>query len=169
MVDAGEEGFRQWVALRRAPLRRSAYLMCGDWHLADDLVQEAMWRLFAVWDRVVRRGDPEAYARRILVRLVIDHRRHRSRREVPVAVVPDEPAEVNLPDLPDIGEVLAGLPPRQRATLVLRFWEDFSVNETAAIMGCSAGTVKSTTSKALTHLRTTLASDPHDSAAEELT
>lgn len=131
-----------------------------------------MSRLFAVWDRVARRGDPEAYVRRILVRLVIDHRRHRFRREVPVPTVPDEALDVVPPDFPDIGRALAALPPRQRATLVLRFWEDLSVNETAAIMGCSAGTVKSTTSKALTHLRATLAADHHGdaiAAAEELT
>lgn len=156
-VETDDAAFRTWVAARREPLRRSAFLMCGDWYLADDLVQDTMARLYSVWPRVVRKGDPEAYARRILVRLVVDHRRHRSRREVPYATVPDTEAGYGTDDaLPELAAALAGLAPRQRATVVLRFWEDLSVAETASILGCSPGTVKSTTSKALAHLRTAL-------------
>jgi RNA polymerase sigma-70 factor (sigma-E family) len=156
-VEGGEDGFRAWVAVRREPLRRSVYLMCGDWFLADDVVQDAMTRLFAVWDRVVRRGDPEAYVRRIVVNLLIDHNRRPARREIPRDSMPDRPG-------PDEGEgqrevlvaALAEIAPRQRATLVFRFWEGLSVEETASIMNCSEGTVKSNTSKGLANLRSVL-------------
>lgn len=154
MIESGEDAFRAWVAVRREPLRRSAYLMCGDWYLSDDLVQEAMTRLFAVWHRVTLRGDPEAYARRIVVNLLIDHRRRPSRREVPHEVLP----ETTTPSTDDgrvgrLTSLLAQIAPRQRATLVLRFWEGLSVEETASIMSCSTGTVKSNTSKGLANLR----------------
>ena len=89
MVEGGEDGFRAWVAVRREPLRRSVYLMCGDWYLADDVVQGAMTRLYAVWERVARRGDPEAYARRIVVNLLIDHSRRPARREIPRETLPE--------------------------------------------------------------------------------
>lgn len=162
MVEGGEDGFRAWVAVRREPLRRSVYLMCGDWHLADDVVQDAMTRLYVVWERVARRGDPEPYVRRIVVNLLIDHSRRPARQETPREALP-EAAEADTDDDRRDGLVAAlnGVPPRQRATLVFRFWEGLSVDETASIMNCSTGTVKSNTSKGLANLREILS---HDSA-----
>lgn len=157
MAESGEDGFRAWVAVRREPLRRSVYLMCGDWFLADDVIQDAMTRLFSVWDRVVRRGDPEAYARRIAVNLLIDHNRRPTRREIPRDSIPDQPSPIEPEDQREVlVAALAAVPPRQRAALVLRFWEGLSVEETASIMNCSTGTVKSNTSKGLANLRAVL-------------
>ncbi len=157
MVEGGEDGFRAWVAVRREPLRRSVYLMCGDWYLADDVVQDAMTRLYAVWERVARRGDPEAYARRIVVNLLIDHSRRPARREIPRETLPESAGPGSADDRREVlASALAEVPPRQRATLVLRFWEGLSVEETASIMNCSAGTVKSSTSKGLANLKAIL-------------
>ena len=157
MVEGREDGFRACVAVRREPLRRSVYLMCGDWYLADDVVQDAMTRLYAVWERVARRGDPEAYARRIVVNLLIDHSRRPARRELPSETIPESAGPGSADDRREIlASALAEVPPRQRATLVLRFWEGLSVEETASIMNCSTGTVKSSTSKGLANLRTIL-------------
>ena len=162
MVEGGEDGFRAWVAVRREPLRRSVYLMCGDWYLADDVVQDAMTRLYVVWERVARRGDPEAYVRRIVVNLLIDHSRRPARREVPQQPLPEVAGPATGDDRREVlADALTAVPPRQRATLVLRFWEGLSVDETASIMNCSTGTVKSNTSKGLTNLRAILS---HDSA-----
>jgi len=99
-VSGGQDpDFRAWASARREPLRRTAYLMCGDWYLADDLVQDAMARRYAVWGRVVRTGDPEGYSRRILLNLPIDERRRPwRRREVHRDTLPD-PAPV--PDIDD--------------------------------------------------------------------
>jgi RNA polymerase sigma-70 factor (sigma-E family) len=134
--------------------------MCGDWFLADDLVQDATARVFAVWDRVAERGDPDAYARRIVVNLLIDERRRPwRRREINHEVLPEpRPAPSSSNDLQaDLLAALAQVPPRQRAVLVLRFFEDQTVDDAAAILGCSPGTVKSQTSKGLSNLRAALA------------
>jgi RNA polymerase sigma-70 factor (sigma-E family) len=157
-----DDDFRGWVVARRDPLRRSAFLMCGDWFLADDLVQEAVARVYSVWDRVSLRGNPDAYTRRVVVNLLTDHRRRPWRREVTHAAVPEADRSTHESDTNgDLQAVLlaalATLPARQRAVLVLRFWEDLSVEQTAAILNCSTGTVKSTSSKALVKLRTALA------------
>jgi RNA polymerase sigma-70 factor (sigma-E family) len=134
--------------------------MCGDWFLADDLVQVATARVFAVWDRVAERGDPDAYARKVVVNLLIDERRRPwRRREVNHEVLPEpRPAASSSDDLQsDVLAALAKVPPRQRAVLVLRFFEDKTVEDVAAILGCSPGTVKSQTSKGLSNLRAALA------------
>ncbi|HWC34681.1 MAG TPA: SigE family RNA polymerase sigma factor [Mycobacteriales bacterium] len=162
MSDADEAAFRAFAHTRRPALRRTAYLMCGDWHQADDLVQTALTKLYVAWRRV--RGDeaPDAYARRILTRCFLDERRRPWRRESPVetfdeqaVLVVERPDESAL----DLRDALAQLPPRQRATVVLRFWADASVAETADVLRCSEGTVKSQTARALTTLRSLLA-DP---------
>jgi RNA polymerase sigma-70 factor (sigma-E family) len=158
-----DDDFRGWVLARREPLRRSAFLMCGDWFLADDLVQEAVARVYSVWERVSLRGDPDAYTRRVVVNLLTDHRRRPWRREVAHSPLPeaDLTTDVDSDSNGDLQAVLltalASLPARQRAVLVLRFWEDLSLDQTASILNCSTGTVKSTSSKALVKLRTALA------------
>ena len=155
-----ERDFRDWAVVRREPLRRAAFLMCGDWFLADDLVQDAMSRVFAVWDRVAERGDPDAYARRVVVNLLIDQRRRPwRRREINREVLPEpRSAPSSSDDLrSDVLAALGKVPARQRAVLVLRFFEDRSVEDTAGILGCSPGTVKSQTSKGLSNIRAALA------------
>jgi len=159
-MDRGDdEDFKAWVVARREPLRRSAYLMCGDWFLADDLVQEAVGRVYAVWPRVSVRGAPDSYARRVVVNLLVDHRRRAWRREVPHDELPDRADaaadDTSLRD--DVLHALAAVPAKQRAVLVLRFWEDLSVEETASVMSCSTGNVKSQTSRGLANLRAALA------------
>jgi RNA polymerase sigma-70 factor (sigma-E family) len=151
-----EAEFDELVAGRAHALRRTAYLLCGDWHQAEDLVQVAFMKLHASWHRVRRQEAFDAYLRKTLLRACIDEkRRARWRREAPTDVLP----EVADPAVPPDGVrdvLVAGLrqlPPGQRATLVLRFFEDLSVEETARALGCSPGTVKSQTSKGLTAMR----------------
>jgi len=158
-MDRGDdEDFKAWVVARREPLRRSAFLMCGDWFLADDLVQEAVGRVYAVWPRVSVRGAPDSYARRVVVNLLVDHRRRAWRREVPHDELPDraDPTAIDTSARDDVLRALAEVPPRQRAVLVLRFWEDLSVEETASVLSCSSGNVKSQTSRGLANLRAAL-------------
>lgn len=163
-----ERDFREWVAASRTRLRRTAYLLSGDWHLADDLVQEALTRAYAVWPRVVRRGEPDAYVRKILLNLHLDHRRRPARREDIWAELPD-PSPVTQDDgrLGERERVLAALrevAPGQRAVLVLRFWEDLSVEQTAHALGVSTGNVKSQTSRGLETLRGVLAADQEETS-----
>jgi RNA polymerase sigma-70 factor (sigma-E family) len=154
--------FRDFVVSRQRLLRREAYLMCGDWHRADDLVQITLTKLFASWSRIDDRG-PDAYARRILANVVIDERRRPWRREVTVDVLPDyghEAISSTTSDTrTDLIRALGTLPTGQRVTLVLRFWVDLSVSETADTLGCSTGTVKSQTSRALKALREIVGAD----------
>jgi RNA polymerase sigma-70 factor (sigma-E family) len=157
MSQADESAFRIYAVSRRPALRRTAYLMCGDWHQADDLVQTALTKLFVAWKRVRSDGQPDAYARRILTRCYLDERRRPWRRESPVEVLHDSPAAIRATeDALDLRAALDQLPARQRATLVLRFWADASVTDTADALGCSAGTVKSQTARALSTLRALL-------------
>ncbi|RRS01293.1 SigE family RNA polymerase sigma factor [Glycomyces terrestris] len=155
-----EAEFRAFTVAHRSALRRQAYLLCGDWFQADDLVQTALIRLFAAWKRVDPGGAP-AYARRIVINVFFSHRRlawvrrERASSETPPArpeAPPDDDGR-----LQEVIDALALLPQRQRATLVLRFCEDLSVEDTAAALGCSAGTVKSQTAKGLKRLREVLA------------
>lgn len=156
-----ETDFREWVAASRTRLRRTAYLLSGDWHLADDLVQEALTRAFAVWPRVVRRGQPEAYVRKILLNLYLDHRRRPARREDARAELPDAAyvghSEEQLGERERVLTALREVAPGQRAVLVLRFWEDLSVEQTAHALGVSTGNVKSQSSRGLETLRGVLA------------
>lgn len=161
MSEADEAAFRGFAHSRRPALRRTAYLMCGDWHQADDLVQTALTKLYVAWRRVRDDEAPDAYVRQILTRCFLDERRRPWRRESPVDVLQDQPAAGGRADegVLDLRTALDLLPPRQRATVVLRFWADASVSETADALGCSEGTVKSQTARAINTLRSLLA-DP---------
>ncbi|MDP2775686.1 MAG: SigE family RNA polymerase sigma factor [Nocardioides sp.] len=156
-----ETDFREWVAASRGRLRRTAYLLSGDWHLADDLVQEALTRAYAVWPRVIRGGRPDAYVRKVLLNLYLDHRRRPARREAAWADPPDGPAATSgaesLGERERVLSALREVAPGQRAVLVLRFWEDLSVEQTAHALGVSIGNVKSQTSRGLETLRGVLA------------
>ncbi len=157
MRHEAEADFRGWVSEQRPRLRRTAFLLCGDWWLADDLVQDACTRMFSVWDRVRSSGSPDAYARRVLVNLYLDHRRRPSRREHPVDAVPDAPTPGSSPESYDaVVAALRDLAPGQRAVLVLRFWDDLTLEETAAALGASLGTVKSQSSRGIAALRAAL-------------
>jgi RNA polymerase sigma-70 factor (sigma-E family) len=159
-----EAAFVEFAHAARGRLRRTAYLMCGDWDQASDHVQEALIRVYVAWPRLTRAGGEYAYARKAVVSAFIDHARRRSSTEV----VGDTGAEV--PSGQDVAELvtaraallsaLADLPPRQRACVVLRYFEDLSVIDTATVLGCSEGTVKSQTSRALVSLRSMFDGSP---------
>ncbi len=150
-----EREFREFAEARQAHLRRSAYLLCGDWHQAQDLTQTALMKLYAAWGRVRKDGNVDAYARTILARTFIDQRRKGCWREESVGEPPDLTSIA--PDAPELRlmmqEALMELSPRYRAVLVLRFWEDWTVEQTAQALRISPGTVKSQSSRGLTRLR----------------
>ncbi len=150
--------FSRFVQDHRATLLRAATaLTAGDPHLAEDVVQTALTRIYLHWARVPAGPSGFGYARQVLVRCFIDQtRRARWRRERVVDAVPDRPAGATAPSSPQMVAALRGLPPRMRAVLVLRFWFDLDVARTAAELGCSEGTVRSQTARALGRLR----SDP---------
>ncbi len=154
--------FTSYVAARRPQLRRTAFLLCGDWHLAEDLVQTALAKLYVAWPRVRRNGSPEAYVRTILVRSHIDETRRPWRRERSSSQLPEVAAAVGPPleEREALLAALASLPPGQRAAVVLRHWAGLSVEETAADLGCSTGTVKSQTARAVARLREVLDASP---------
>ena len=150
-----DTGFTAYFAARSEAMRATAYLLCGDWHRAEDLVQTAFTRLYLVWNRVSRHESLDAYTRQIVVRAFLDEaRRGWWRREKVSAVSLDEPAHAEPVDERLVMlQALAAVPPRQRAVLILRFWEDQSVEETATLLRCSPGTVKSQTARGLDTLR----------------
>ena len=172
MSKRADEDFLGWLASSRDGLRKTAYLLCGDWYLADDLVQDTLTRLFGVWGRIAGSGSPRPYARKILVNLYLDHQRRPSRREFPQAQVPEAPGAEQAHsvdgDRDRLMTALRQVPPGQRAVLVLRYWEDLSIEQTAQILGTSAGNVRSQASRGLEHLRTALESDPITAAEETL-
>jgi RNA polymerase sigma-70 factor (sigma-E family) len=148
------EEFERWVHARGGALARSAYLLTGDAHLAEDLLQETLTRVAQKWRKV---GDsPDPYARRVMHNLAID--RWRRRRVRPPEVVTDRHPELGH-DGPDVErrlvlrEALAWLTPKQRAVVSLRFYEDLTEVQTAAVLGVSVSTVKSQTRDALAKLR----------------
>lgn len=147
--------FGEFFDARVAAMRRTAFLLCGDWHRAEDLTQVALEKLYAVWPRLRPDAGVDAYARQILVRVVIDDSRRGFRRsETAVDTVPDVPsAPLGTDDALDVRRALAALPPGQRAAVVLRYWEDLPIEETANLLGCSEGTVKSQAAKGLATLR----------------
>ncbi|MBB5954576.1 RNA polymerase sigma-70 factor (sigma-E family) [Saccharothrix tamanrassetensis] len=146
--------FGEFVDARALVLRRTAYLLCGDWHRAEDLVQTALTKLYVAWPRVRRDGAVDAYARKVLVRTAIDEsRRGFRRRETVVEALPETPVPGSAPADFDVRAALAALPPGQRAVVVLRYWEDLSVTETARLLGRTEGTVKSQAAKGLATLR----------------
>jgi RNA polymerase sigma-70 factor (sigma-E family) len=166
---AGVEGeLEQFVAGRYLALRRTAYLLCGDWHRAEDLVQATLVKV-VVAARRSRVDSLDAYARQVLLRLFLDENKRLWRRREKSWAEP-----VDAADAADLGagrdqdmrltllSALRGLPPRQRATVVLRYWEDRSVEETAQLLGVASGTVKSQTAKALVALRVVLGDSRDD-------
>ena len=160
-----EEEFRAFAASAMPRLRRLAHASCRDPHRADDLVQATLEKMYAAWPRVHGVASPHAYARTVLVRtLISEQRRHWWSREVSTEdaalddlMAPRPSADGGFSDTRmDIEAALSALPHRQRLAVVLRHLEDLSVAEVAQLMGCSEGTVKSTTSDGLRALRRAL-------------
>jgi RNA polymerase sigma-70 factor (sigma-E family) len=160
MRSADEASYCEFVAARRRSLLQTAFLLAGDWHLAEDLVQTTLAKLYVAWARIQRPDDVDAYARRTLVNAFIDERRRPWRREQAVDDVPDRVAVPSNPSDPAMrGRILAALaqvPKKQRAALVLRYWEDLSVEHAADVLNCSTGTIKSQTARGLERLRDAL-------------
>jgi RNA polymerase sigma-70 factor (sigma-E family) len=151
--------FSRYVVERRARLYRTAYLLCGDPHRAEDIVQIALAKLYAAWPRVSRLDSVDAYVRRIVVNSHVDEQRRPWRRERPTD---DErldraaPGGVSVEDADALWSALRTLAPGQRRVVVLRHYWGMSVDETAADLGISPGTVKSQTADALARLREAL-------------
>jgi RNA polymerase sigma-70 factor (sigma-E family) len=153
-----DDEFTEYVSARIMSLRRTAYMFCQDWHRADDLVQATITQLYVHWGRARAADHIDAYARTVMVREFLSERRSAWARRVNLNVqIPDTDSGTTDHDaLLDLRAALAAVPPRQRATLVLRFSCDLSVEQTARVLGCSAGTVKSQTAKGLAALRRSL-------------
>jgi len=160
------EAFTAFVLGCQPSLRRTAYLMCGDWSLASDYVQDALMRVYRHWPRLGGEPEARAYARKAVVSVVIDAKRRRSSTELPVAQVhdgvggPDETVRGADRDL--LTRCLAQVPARQRACLVLRYYDDLSVSDVAVALGISEGTVKSQTARGLQTLQAAFARETGD-------
>ena len=144
--------FDDFARGRMRELLRFAHVLTGDADRAADLVQDALERTLMAWPRIERKDDPEGYVRRAIVNRHVSVWR-RLRRERLVAETPDQPYDDAGGRDGELWAALAMLPPRQRAVLVLRYYEDMSEADCAAVMGCSVGTVKSQAWKALARLR----------------
>ena len=156
MKRSEETAYREYVTSRMEVMRRTAYLLCRDWHTADDLVSITIAKLYRHWSRIGTAASLDAYVRKVLLRTWLDekrrpwHRREQPTDELPELAATDEFVVVSRAQLLDL---LDGLPPRRRAAVVLRLYLDLSVEETAEILGCSTGTVKSQTARGLDTLR----------------
>ncbi|AEA22695.1 SigE family RNA polymerase sigma factor [Pseudonocardia benzenivorans] len=164
-MDASDEReFAEYFGARRDAVRRTAFLMCGDWHRADDHAQATFVALHRHWRRIRGRDDErvlDAWVRRTLMRTVVDEtrrpwRRERSAPEVPEPAAREQDAGDAVATRAALVTALRAVPPRQRAVLVLRFFDDLDVAAAAAALGCSEGTVKSQTAHGLAALRAAL-------------
>jgi RNA polymerase sigma-70 factor (sigma-E family) len=154
--------FTEYVTAKAPWLRKVAYLLSSDWHRADDLVQATITRLYVNWHRATRVDNVDGYVRRILINeYLAEQRTAWWRRIVLSGTEPDLPAvETNLAEALDLRRALDTLPARQRATVVLRYYCDLTVEATAHALGCSPGTVKSQTAHGIDTLRRALEAVP---------
>ncbi|MFI6760358.1 SigE family RNA polymerase sigma factor [Micromonospora sp. NPDC050417] len=158
-----EEEFREFVAARSAALLRTSYLLAGDWATAEDLLQTALTKTYLAWKRLGEIEAVEPYARRVLVNTATSWWRRRWHGERPTEVLPERPAPDQIEEQLErdaLWRHLRTLPARQRAVLVLRFYEDMTEAQTAAMLNISPGTVKSQTFRALNTLRRRLGAEP---------
>jgi RNA polymerase sigma-70 factor (sigma-E family) len=157
MKSSEEAAYREYVTGRLGTLRRTAFLLCHDWHTADDLVSTTITKLYRHWSRAQRFDGLDGYTNQILVNAWRDELRRPWRREWATDVLSD--AEVGsvgaglVDERLSLLDLLRQLSPRRRAAVVLRFYCDFSIEQTAAVLGCNAGTVKSLTARGLASLR----------------
>jgi len=152
---ADEDDFHAYVSARLDRWRRTAYLLCQDWHTADDLVSITVTKLYRHWRKVSAADNRDAYAQRVLSRTWLDESRRPSRRERVQADLPEKGWSIpdRITDRDSLAQLLKALGAKQRAVVVLRFYLDYSVEETAAILGISVGTVKSQSARGLEILR----------------
>ena len=151
------EEFVEFAEAVSPRLRRTAFLLCGDWHTAEDLAQTALAQVFVSWRRIRRQDAVHAYTHRTLVNAYLSHRRLKRTGELLTACLPDRAAEDPAPETRMmLLAALATLPPRSRAVVVLRYWADLSVDQAAAVLGCSPGNVKSQNARGLDKLRAVL-------------
>jgi len=158
-----DEGFAAFVRDRSAGLARTAFLLTADRHVAEDLLQTTLVKVADRWSRIAATGDPTPYIRKVMLNTAISWRRRRWHGELPTATLPEVlSSETTTSHVEErLRAALAQVPPRQRAALVLRYYDDLTEAETAAALGCSVGTVKSQTSKGLARLRDLLGTE-HD-------
>jgi RNA polymerase sigma-70 factor (sigma-E family) len=160
--DSGRQGggadpdFTAYATTAVVRLRDTAFLMCRDWHLADDLTQSALTKLYLAWPRVSKAEDVDAYARKVLLRTFLDHRRRRSASEVVTATFDDAAASDSADLRLTLVDALALLKPQDRAIIVLRYWEDYSVEQVASLLEIGEGAVRTRSMRALAKLRTVL-------------
>jgi RNA polymerase sigma-70 factor (sigma-E family) len=150
------DSFREFMAAHQQSLMRTAYLLTGDAHLAEDLLQSVLVKLLGRWPKLTGVTNPQAYARKALVNQYISWRRRLVwTTELPSAEPPERPHSSEESTIARLAmrQALAGLPPRQRAVIVLRYYEDLTEHETARLLNCSLGTVKSQAHDALARLR----------------
>ncbi len=162
--------FSEYVTLRWPRMLRTARLLTGEHALAEDLVQTALEKCYAAWPRLRAYEAADAYVRRTIVNTYLSWRRKKAWGEVPRDRFDDHPtadAADSVPQRSVLMDALAELPARQRAAVVLRYYEDLSVQQTAELLGCSTGTVKSQTSDALSNLRDLLGDDLDEAAEPE--
>ena len=156
-MEAEGEGFAQFVEARQRALQRTAWLLTGDWALAEDLVQTALVRSWPRWERIRRRDDPEVYVRRAMVNSWVSWRRRRWWGERATGAVPEVPAAGDVAAEAAVRVTVAGalgsLTARQRAVLVLRVFNDLPEAQVAQVLGCAPGTVKATLARAVARLR----------------
>jgi len=154
--------FTEFMSMRSASLFRTAYLLVGDHQLAQDLLQESLIKTYVAWPRLRDVSKAEAYTRKTVVTTAISWRRRRSFHERPTDLLPEsatpDPGESVTTHASVVAE-LRTLPPRQRAAIVLRYYEDLTEAQTADLMGCSVGTVKSQVSTGLARLRDRMGAD----------
>jgi RNA polymerase sigma-70 factor (sigma-E family) len=154
-----EASYSEYSASRFRALRRTAFVLTGDWHDAENLVQDTLIKVYVRWRRIRSKDDIDAYVKRMLVNTILDDRRRaRHAREVIADVLPEAPVEVPYPveDRLHVRQALATLGRSQRAVLLLRFFGDLSIDETARALGCSVGNVKSQTARGLAALERAL-------------
>ncbi|WP_433444160.1 SigE family RNA polymerase sigma factor [Nonomuraea sp. CA-141351] len=155
--------FAEFVRHRGEHHLKTAVLLTGDWHSAEDLVQAGLGKLYKVWHRLDTTSGPDAYLRRILVNTYRSWWRARWRREIPRADLPDRAGATDVGEAravaTDVRRALAKLPVKQRTALVLRFFADLPEAEVAELMGCSTGTVKTHTHRGLRAMRQLISPD----------
>jgi RNA polymerase sigma-70 factor (ECF subfamily) len=165
MRQSDEDAFRDFVIGRSATYLRVAYLLTGDWGHAEDLLQTSLAKVYRAWGRLRDHDNLDAYVRRVLVNTQTSWWRRAWKAERPTETLPDWPGpEVadSFDDRDRLRRALLDLPPRQRAAVVLRHYEDLGEAEVARLMGCSVGTVKSQCARGLARLRTAIEEDPYD-------
>ena len=166
-VTSAEE-FVQFAEACSPRLRRTAFLLCGDWHTAEDLVQTALAKVFVSWRRIRRKDAAQAYATRTLVNAYLADKRLMRAGEILTHSPPERPAVSPMPETRIVVlDALATLPPRGRAVVVLRYWTDLSVEQVAAVLGCSPGNVKSQSARSLDKLRVVLGETMHETGSPD--